>query len=104
MKTQNKKTKIDRSYDSPRKESFCDKQFSQKKQSSCENVSQIVTEKSFSTPNRSSCDKSQTRIVNLVQTNDHNDSNELIVPEEIDVQSKNLKLFFFSMLSLALPR
>lgn len=103
---------------------MCGKQ-SDEKQSSCEQISQIVLEKSFSTPNhlygkqlshekqslceqnariavekssmpnRSLCDNSQTQKVHL-QASEINDINNPVVSEseEINVQSKSLKLFY----------
>lgn len=88
-----KKLKTDTDQDSSGKNFFCDKQFLHKKQSSCEKVSQIAAKKS-STSNRSLCDKSQTWIVDPLQTGDLNDFNESMA-SEIKVQSKSLKLFFY---------
>lgn len=89
-KTAHKKLKIDKDRDSSGKKSLCNKQFSHEKQSSCEKVSQIAAEKSFSTPNRSWYDTtSQTREVDPLQADEFNDINEPLAyePKEINVQN-----------------
>ncbi|XP_012542129.1 uncharacterized protein LOC105839990 isoform X2 [Monomorium pharaonis] len=87
-----KKLKTDVNRDSE-KESFCDKQFLQTKQSSYEKVSQTA-KRSFSA-NRSLCDKSQTLIVDPLQAGDFNKSTT--VESEIKVQNPN----FISTIPLA---
>lgn len=70
-----------------------DKQFLHKKQISCNKVSQIVA---LSTPKHSLYDKSQTQIVDplqIVQMDECNESSEF-GQQEINVQSKNSKLFY----------
>ncbi|XP_071581153.1 uncharacterized protein [Temnothorax nylanderi] len=84
-----KKLKIDKSRDSSGKESLCDKQFSHKKQSSYEKVSQIVAKENL-TPNRSLSCKLQRQIVDPLQDPlQLDDSNESEVePEQINIQYK----------------
>jgi hypothetical protein len=94
-KVPQKKLKTDTNQDSSRKQSFCDKQL-YKNQSSCEKVSQIAAEKSFSTSNHSLCNKSQTWIINPLQASNIVDFDESVALEsEIKVQSKSLKCSFF---------
>ncbi|XP_025987209.1 uncharacterized protein LOC105203730 isoform X2 [Solenopsis invicta] len=86
-KVPQKKLKTDTSQDSFGKQSFCDKQL-YKNQSSCEKVSQIAAEKSFSTSNHSLCNKSQTWIVNPLQASNIVDFDESVALEsEIKVQN-----------------
>lgn len=74
-----------------------DQQFSQEKQMSCEQVSQIFTEKSFLTPNDSLYSKSQTSKINFPQVRDLNDAkeSEASTSQEINVQGKSSTLFSF---------
>ncbi|XP_071581114.1 uncharacterized protein [Temnothorax nylanderi] len=87
-----KKLKIDKNRDSSGKESLCDKQFSNKKQSSYEKVSPTAAKENF-TPNRSLSRKSQRQIVDppqdSLQLDDSNesDSNE-VEPEQINKKKK----------------
>jgi len=74
-----------------------DKQLLHKKQFSCNKISQIAA---LSTPKHSLYDKSQTQIVDplqIVQMDECNESSEF-GPQEMNVQSKNSKLFYFFQL------
>ncbi|XP_012532695.1 uncharacterized protein LOC105834614 isoform X1 [Monomorium pharaonis] len=87
-KTPQKQLKIYKSQDSSEKTSLCDKQFLLKKQS-YEKVSHIAAKENSSIPNNLLRDKSPTQIINSLQTNKLNNSNELLelLPTQINRQN-----------------